>query len=522
MDERSHRTARILSVVAATCISLACGTNYAYSAWAPQYADRMQLSATQSNLIGVAGNIGMYASGIPVGLLVDKRGPRPAAFLGSVCVAAGYFPLRKAFDSGPGSMGVALLSFLSFMTGLGSCSAFSAALKTSALNWPHHRGTATAFPLSAFGLSAFFFTTISTIAFPGNTSKFLLMLSICTFCMIFVGTLFLHVVPQPASYAALPTTDSRPNLPRNDSNPLHRTKSRESNYSGKYVPEADNEARSAPPSHDVDETSSLISEPGDITPEEDELAKSLHELHSHKPDVSGVTLFSKIECWQLFTMLGLLTGVGLMTINNIGNDAQALWTHYDDSASPSFIASRQLLHVSIISLTSFLGRLTSGVGSDYLVKVAHKSRFWCLVCSALIFTLAQFSATQIQNPNLLWILSGLTGLAYGALFGVFPALVADAFGVGGMSFNWGFMTMSPVISGNVFNLAYGSIFDHHSQPQDGGERECREGKGCYEGAYWITFFASLVGVAITVWSIRHESVVRRREVEEREARCRDA
>jgi hypothetical protein len=30
---------------------LACGTNYAYSAWAPQFAEKLQLSATQSNLI---------------------------------------------------------------------------------------------------------------------------------------------------------------------------------------------------------------------------------------------------------------------------------------------------------------------------------------------------------------------------------------------------------------------------------------------------------------------------------------
>lgn len=27
------------------------GTNYAYSAWAPEFAERMQLSATQSNII---------------------------------------------------------------------------------------------------------------------------------------------------------------------------------------------------------------------------------------------------------------------------------------------------------------------------------------------------------------------------------------------------------------------------------------------------------------------------------------
>lgn len=65
----THKKTRITSVVAATAIALACGTNvrpslsltsleasanrrqYAYSAWAPQFADKLQLSATQSNVV---------------------------------------------------------------------------------------------------------------------------------------------------------------------------------------------------------------------------------------------------------------------------------------------------------------------------------------------------------------------------------------------------------------------------------------------------------------------------------------
>lgn len=51
MEETSHRRRRIAAVAAATCVSLACGTNYAYSAWAPQFAERLKLSNTESNLI---------------------------------------------------------------------------------------------------------------------------------------------------------------------------------------------------------------------------------------------------------------------------------------------------------------------------------------------------------------------------------------------------------------------------------------------------------------------------------------
>ena len=140
-------------------------------------------------------------------------------------------------------------------------------------------------------------------------------------------------------------------------------------------------------------------------------------LHSHKPDITGFRLLRTPKFWQLFIMLGLLCGVGLMTINNIGNNARALWHHYDDSAGHDFIQARQLVHVSILSVASFCGRLLSGIGSDWLVH-HHASRFWTLVASACIFTAAQVVALTLENPHQLFWLSGLTGLAYGALFGL--------------------------------------------------------------------------------------------------------
>ena len=163
------------------------------------------------------------------------------------------------------------------------------------------------------------------------------------------------------------------------------------------------------------------------------------------------------------------------------------------------------MHVSILSFMSFLGRLASGIGSDFVVKKLQSSRYWSLVASSVVFTLAQVVALNLQNPHMLFWLSGLTGLAYGALFGVYPALVADAFGARGMGINWGAMTMAPVLSGNIFNLAYGRILDSHSKTEGGEEITCMEGKTCYSDAYIITLVSSAVGVAWGLWCIRHES-----------------
>lgn len=145
-----------------------------------------------------------------------------------------------------------------------------------------------------------------------------------------------------------------------------------------------------------------------------------------------------------------------------------------------------------------------GIGSDILIKRLHASRLWCLVVSAAIFTLAQVCALMIQNPNFLFLVSGLNGLAYGALFGVMPPLVADSFGVHGLSLNWGIILLAPVITGNLFNLSYGRIFDGNSKAG-----ECSKGLGCYVTAYWITLASSIGGIVVALYTIQHDARLKR-------------
>jgi len=203
-----------------------------------------------------------------------------------------------------------------------------------------------------------------------------------------------------------------------------------------------------------------------------------------------------------------------MTINNIGGVAQSLWLSLDPETPDSFIANRQVLHVSILSVMSFSGRLTSGIGSDVLVKRYTMSRFWCLFASSVVFTCAQIAALTITHPTLLVLVSGFTGFGYGMLFGVFPSLVAHTFGVHGLSQNWGTMTLAPVISGNIFNLIFGRIYDARSVVDDKtGDRECLEGKSCYEGAYYLTLVASLGAIVLCLYSIWHDNAMTRRRTE---------
>ncbi|CAJ2513757.1 Uu.00g018760.m01.CDS01 [Anthostomella pinea] len=550
--ETQVSNARIVSSVAATIISLACGTNYAYSAWAPQFADRLQLSATESEYIGLAGNLGMYLMGYFIGKFVDSHGPRPAVIVGAVLLGVGYFPLHQAYDAGHGS--VPWMCFVSFLSGLGGCMAFAAAIKTSALNWPHHRGTATAFPLAAFGLSAFFYSLIGSIFFPGSPSSFLMLLSCGTSGMTLVGFFFLRVLPPSSPYQAVPAAD--PAI--TDSQELHRTTSQESKASraGRGNPsepgkppsstttstrmtldasdQGDERTEIGDSSHfngssravdvelaadsapsgvpdEADERSSLLSQsttssslPGEIL-----VQSSVDMDRSHRVDIRGfMNLVKTLEFWQQFVIMAILSGIGIMTINNIGNNAKALWKHYDDSIDDKTIILHQQLHVSILSIGSFVGRLLSGVGSDLLVKVLHASRIWCLVVASVVFSLAQICALTILSPHLLGFVSGLSGLGYGFLFGVFPSIVAESFGIHGLSQNWGLMTLSPVFSSNIFNLYYGKVLDAHSVIEPDGGRTCTEGIKCYRDAYLVTLGACGLGLGVTLWVIWHQWRVR--------------
>ena len=83
------------------------------------------------------------------------------------------------------------------------------------------------------------------------------------------------------------------------------------------------------------------------------------------------------------------------------------------------------------------------------------------------------------------------------------------------------MTLSAIIFGNIFNFTYGEftlqivplflicigrIYDSHVTLMPDGRQDCPDGRLCYSGAYWITSAASFVGLAVILWSIRHDHV----------------
>ena len=153
--------------------------------------------------------------------------------------------------------------------------------------------------------------------------------------MIFFSNFLLRVVPHSLLYEPLPTDGERSSAQR-----LVRTRSNDSKRSiarlarepgmsyldlfnkGSVVDSALStqavDALHAPcnvPNLDADETSSLISSTKDPGESAEGDAKADEEAHDARHiDIRGLKMIPKIEFWQLFMLLGLLTGIGLMTI----------------------------------------------------------------------------------------------------------------------------------------------------------------------------------------------------------------
>lgn len=133
------------------------------------------------------------------------------------------------------------------------------------------------------------------------------------------------MVPVAGTYSALSSTE--PDSTGNSSR-LHRTKSGESRNSAKNTYQEPGTStntsgivRIANPDRTPDETSSFLTSSSSSSEEDRRDAEDTGEVignndahHGHHIDIRGWALTRSTDFWLLFTLLGLLTGTGLMTI----------------------------------------------------------------------------------------------------------------------------------------------------------------------------------------------------------------
>jgi hypothetical protein len=163
---------------------------------------------------------------------------------------------------------------------------------------------------------------------------------------------------------------------------------------------------------------------------------------------------------------------------------QALLAHETPDWDPAEGLRDQAIQVSNISLFNFCGRITiglfsirdkislrsngfSGVVADIIKHRFGYPRTFAMILVATGFIISQLVASQIEDIGHLWKASMVLGGSYGMLFGLFPTLVIEWFGLGEhgihrflvkenvltsrltahFSENWGFVSIAPAFGG---------------------------------------------------------------------------
>ncbi|GAA5926454.1 hypothetical protein JCM3775_001022 [Rhodotorula graminis] len=542
----------------ATVAALSAGTNYAVGAYLPQVGERLHLGSLAMNIIAASGNAGVYLSGPIIGWVVDRRGPQPVMVLAGACLFIGYLGLASMYNGGPDGLyaagGLPALALGQLLTGIGGSAGLSAALKATSLSFAQtSRGTAIGIVVSGFGLSAFFYSTISRahlVAAADPTSAFLVTLAVGCGISMFLGAVFVRPPPptsvSPSAALYEPLASSAPHahdvLSSDDVRGLSRSRSHSpapapphhladeySLHSGIVVRDRDDEEQGGLLEADRPDylrrrsSTPLLGKSGD----DDDLRGGRGAHGAGDLDVSGWTLLRTTDFYLMFAFLGLCSGTGLMWINNLGT---LVVTLSPPDAAPLDVALAQSRLVSLLSVLNCAGRLAVGFASDFFTHRAGPARFprvyWLVVLSG-VFVLSQLVAGRAKRVEDLTLPTAIVGAAYGMLFGSSPVVCLERFGLKFFSGNNGWLMLSPSVFANFSNLLFGAVYDAHtsslaSSPSLSSTassssiassisslarragaappvHRCTLGRECFATAFRATTLMSLAAVGLACW-----------------------
>lgn len=471
------------------------------------------------------GTLGVSLLGTIAGVMTDHFGPTVPILLGATGLLAGYLTLYWCYVNVVHN--IPLLAVATALAGFGSTLAYSACIKTAAMNVPPAaRGTAVSFPLAAFGLSAFVFSAMSTVAFQGNTAGFLAMLGIVTASLCVVNTPWVKF-PNKSNTSVRRGSKNEEDVTVEPGSPLSRSESQATLSVPSYgTTRPSTNSHSARHQHSISTLVNPLSSPGSSSSPTHAAAPSWpdiddetplspnpvdHVHHEEHHSFTAVEMLNMPQFYAQFAVLGLLAGVGQMYIYCVGYIVRALIVASSSTGSaPDSIQRLQSLQVALISLFSFAGRLLSGSISDILYTRLHLQRLWMVALSTFIMMCAHLSLIgTITNASHLWLVSSVIGIAYGLGFGVYPTIVCDTFGIAHLSKNWGFVAMSPVFSIYLFNLLFGTVYDRnsikigpaHDHLVHANATVCLKGTQCYAEAFQVTSLVSFLTLLLVCWMI---------------------
>lgn len=439
---------KLLFLVTCTINGFACGTLYLYSAYGPQLAIRLKYSGSDSSLMAFAGTIGIALTGVPASIIIDKKGFAVTVLLGSLSIGLGYLGLKGQYDHINPNLPLSMIYV--FLAGSGSTSINSCLIKCCAISFPNNRGVATSFPIASYGLSAFVFSTLSSIFFKNNISGFLGLLGwTCLLVTLISLPVFYYADKISQNGHTVRPMASGTGTPRNSSIELTTMRNRSLG---------------------------------------EELIIKKFQENEDKSILKSSTF------WILFWIVGVLVALGQMYIYSVGFMIKSL-VHLDGEL---MIQKEQQFEVSLLSIFNCSGRLFCGILGDLISIRFNKSRTWILFVPIVSLTIVQIMGVFLKDEKYLYILSSLNGFGYGFTWASIPQIIIELFSVNSLSFGWGFINLAPILPVYFFTHYFGSNYDLNLTEVD-NELVCLKKSECYNKTFKISSIVAIFTLFLVIW-----------------------
>ncbi|OAA78629.1 MFS monocarboxylic acid transporter [Akanthomyces lecanii RCEF 1005] len=517
---RRKKNVRTIALVVATLMSLCAGSNAVFSLYAPKFQSRLRYTQFQVNGVAIGSSVALYLPISVMGYACDRAGPAPLSLLAALLFATGYgtaATLYRKLDIEYNVLGKSpergnewsypLMVFAFVCIGAGTCAMYISAVSTCAKNFGKgkYRGLALALPITAFGISGMwisqcasrFLYTLRPDGSKGDVDvfRFFIFLAFLLLAVGVLGFFTLQVVDeQDLIEEAIEELEQSGLL--DDRSLLRRA---ERTY-GTNTPGTPASLESAP----------LLA--GSFRDDDDAKWKKNWILNAETR-----RFLADHTMWPFALAFLLMVGPGEAFINNLGTIIGTLSPPSTEGFGSETSAAT---HVSIFGLTSTFGRMLIGTITDLVapapqtqhaqLPIHRTSRlqrftisrvaFMFFFAMAMSLGLAFLASGAAQNhADRFWVVSGLVGAGYGAIFSLAPLIVTIIWGVENFATNFGIVTTLPALGSTFWGLVYAAGYQsgahqpgQPSGPNDGGEDElfCY-GKRCYSATFW--------GEAITVW-----------------------
>lgn len=514
----------VMLLLSAGLVSLGAGTPYLYSYWAPQFIQKCSIPAESIGTLTYSLNIGSSILGSVAGYLVD-RNPQIACGLGGFSTFLAYCLIKLCYDRSYGN--VPLISFALTLVGFGSVAAFYAAVNLCTVYFPKNRGSATSIPIAMYALSGMFFSTIGSMVFKHQEDQFFVFLLIMCPLLISIGVVYFRL-DQGQQYSTINGHDENQLMEA----PPVSTQGTTGHgiltfFKNKNKDEI--ELQQYNPAHELETKDSATTSPFRIRASDDltqrgivPTASSLDmALESHKSNLQQASTENtlkqeifNINFLSFYLILATLQGFGQLYIYSVGYIVTAETIYVNNLGTTFNSDAIQSIQVTILSLFSFLGRLTSGTISDVLSKKFGLHRLWNIIFAELLAIFAcillmnNFATPTIEpgihiakfgNLQKLFLSSLIIGLLFGIVFGTFPLITADAFNQKYYSTIWGMMTTGGFFGVRIFSKILSSDMVSHMDVNT--ESICGNGTNCYAYTFKCVMYVILAITLMTGYTI---------------------